>query len=121
MTVSSSSYKTLFELVERVAGQLKVSHSSQLAQMFRQCYLNTVETTTELLDDQTTFIFTGDIPAMWLRDSAAQVRPLVAWLPRTLTCAGWSRVLSIARPSIFVLTPMPMPLIKRLTVRATRI
>ena len=78
MTVSSSSYKTLFELVERVAGQLKVNYSSQLAQMSRQCYLNTVETTTELLDDQTTFVFTGDIPAMWLRDSAAQVRPLVA-------------------------------------------
>ena len=46
--------------------------------MFRQCYLNTVETTTEILDDQTTFVFTGDIPAMWLRNSAAQVRPLVA-------------------------------------------
>ena len=76
MTVSSSSYKTLFELVERVAGKLKLSHSPQLAQMFRQCYLNTVETTTELLDDQSTFVFTGDIPAMWLRDSAAQVRSI---------------------------------------------
>jgi meiotically up-regulated gene 157 (Mug157) protein len=78
LTISSSPYKTLFQLVEQVAGKLKVSYSPQLAQMFRQCYLNTVETTTELLGDQTTFVFTGDIPAMWLRDSAAQVRPLVA-------------------------------------------
>jgi meiotically up-regulated gene 157 (Mug157) protein len=46
--------------------------------MFRQCYLNTVETTTEILEDETTFVFTGDIRAMWLRDSTAQVRPLVA-------------------------------------------
>lgn len=78
MTVSSSSYKALYELVQRIAEHLEVTTSSQLAQMFRQCYLNTIETTTEFLEDQTTFVFTGDIAAMWLRDSTAQIRPLVA-------------------------------------------
>lgn len=45
------------------------------AALFRQCYLNTLETTAELLDDETAFVITGDIPALWLRDSSAQVRP----------------------------------------------
>src|SRR5260221_14630680 len=49
----------------------------ELADLFAACYLNTLETTVELLDDGSTFVITGDIPAMWLRDSAAQVMPYV--------------------------------------------
>lgn len=62
--------------VDRVADALGPSHP-RLARLFRSCYPNTLETTTEALSDGTTFVFTGDIPAMWLRDSAAQVRPYV--------------------------------------------
>lgn len=40
--------------------------------MFRKCYLNTLETTVEW-DEGEAFIKTGDIPAMWLRDSSVQV------------------------------------------------
>ncbi len=47
----------------------------QLARTFAQCFPNTLETTIRLLDDGTSFVFTGDIPAMWLRDSSAQVSP----------------------------------------------
>ncbi len=53
----------------------------KLLDMFNKCYPNTLETTTKLLDDQSAFVITGDIPAMWLRDSSAQVRhylPLAA-------------------------------------------
>lgn len=50
----------------------------RLARMFAQCFPNTLETTTELLEDGTTYVFTGDIPAMWLRDSSAQLRPYVS-------------------------------------------
>lgn len=45
------------------------------AEVFRECFLNTLETTIERQADGTTFVLTGDIPAMWLRDSTAQVRP----------------------------------------------
>lgn len=47
----------------------------KLHELFAQTYVNTYTTTLKELDDGTTFVITGDIPAMWLRDSAAQVRP----------------------------------------------
>ncbi|MFC5650178.1 glycoside hydrolase family 125 protein [Paenibacillus solisilvae] len=49
----------------------------ELVESFKQCFPNTLDTTVEVLEDGTTFIITGDIPAMWLRDSSAQIRPYV--------------------------------------------
>lgn len=43
-----------------------------LWEMFRKCFLNTIETTVHQTPGDT-FVITGDIPAMWLRDSTAQV------------------------------------------------
>ncbi|WP_332248489.1 glycoside hydrolase family 125 protein [Brochothrix campestris] len=45
------------------------------ATIFNKCYANTLQTTVQRFDDNSTFLVTGDIPAMWLRDSTAQVRP----------------------------------------------
>lgn len=53
------------------------AHYKPLAGLARQCFLNTIETTVTELEDGSSFVITGDIPAMWLRDSAAQVRPYV--------------------------------------------
>lgn len=44
----------------------------KLAEMYRNCYRSTWETTLQR-DNGTVFLITGDIPAMWLRDSSAQV------------------------------------------------
>lgn len=63
--------------VEEVAGRLEESWP-QLARVFRRCYPNAIETTTQPLADGTTFVITGDIPAMWLRDSSAEMHPYVA-------------------------------------------
>lgn len=48
-----------------------------LPRMFANCLGNTYSTTLRPQTDGSVFVITGDIPAMWLRDSAAQVRPYV--------------------------------------------
>lgn len=54
--------------------------NARLAWMFENCFPNTLDTTVHYrvqdgVDD--TFVYTGDIHAMWLRDSGAQVWPYV--------------------------------------------
>lgn len=51
----------------------RLAHRPKLSRLFRNCFPNTLETTTKLMEDGTTFVLTGDIPAMWLRDSVEQV------------------------------------------------
>ncbi|HEM5332616.1 TPA: glycoside hydrolase family 125 protein [Streptococcus suis] len=46
--------------------------------VFERCYTDTLDRTISQLEDGTTFVLTGDIPAMWLRDSTAQVKPYLA-------------------------------------------
>lgn len=45
----------------------------RLSEMFVRCFYSTLDTTTERMEDGSTYVFTGDIPAMWLRDSSVQV------------------------------------------------
>ena len=49
--------------------------NERLAWMFANCYPNTLDTTVHPVGDDDTFVYTGDIHAMWLRDSGAQVWP----------------------------------------------
>jgi meiotically up-regulated gene 157 (Mug157) protein len=64
---------SLAKVIEKVKEHFP--NDSKLQQMFEKCFVNTYETTLKPQEDGTTFVITGDIPAMWLRDSAAQVRP----------------------------------------------
>ncbi|HLI17260.1 MAG TPA: glycoside hydrolase family 125 protein, partial [Rhodanobacteraceae bacterium] len=65
--------------VERELARVKAKIGDpKLAWLFENCYPNTLDTTvhTGTLDGKPdTFIVTGDIDAMWLRDSSAQVWP----------------------------------------------
>ena len=65
--------------IEKVKQQL--SGNPYLAWMFENCFPNTLETTAHYTrlpnGDDDTFVYTGDIAAMWLRDSGAQVWPYV--------------------------------------------
>ncbi|MFC0272684.1 glycoside hydrolase family 125 protein [Metabacillus herbersteinensis] len=69
--------KTIPQSLTRLINKVKehFPEDKQLQEMFEQCFVNTYETTLKPQEDGTTFVITGDIPAMWLRDSAAQVRP----------------------------------------------
>ena len=63
----------LKKYMEKICDQARAVNP-RWAEVFHECFLNTLETTIERLEDGTTFVVTGDIPAMWLRDSTAQVR-----------------------------------------------
>ena len=53
----------------------------ELAVLFSNCFPNTLDTTVDLTPAERndgvpdTYVITGDIDAMWLRDSSAQVNP----------------------------------------------
>ena len=70
------------EAVEnKIIEMQRILTNPRLAWMFANCFPNTLDTTVHYrtdddgLDD--TFVYTGDIHAMWLRDSGAQVWPYV--------------------------------------------
>lgn len=77
--ISARSPKSFEWLGRQVAARLP--DRPKLAEMFRRCFANTLETTVRPQPDGSTFVITGDIPAMWLRDSACQVRPYLALAP----------------------------------------
>ena len=64
--------------IARVCGLLT---NERLRWMFANCFPNTLDTTVHYGEDEAgnpdTYVYTGDIPAMWLRDSGAQVWPYV--------------------------------------------
>ncbi len=65
---------------ETIASYKKRIKDAKLAWMFENCYPNTLDTTCEHSVKNgrpDSFIITGDIHAMWLRDSSAQVYPYV--------------------------------------------
>ena len=72
---------------KKIAEVAKQLTNLRLAWMFVNCYPNTIDTTVhyeEKGDDglPDTFVYTGDIHAMWLRDSGAQVFPYVKLAPK---------------------------------------
>ncbi|RAJ08545.1 hypothetical protein LX64_01198 [Chitinophaga skermanii] len=70
--------------VEQTIAQVKKNiGNKEIAWLFENCFPNTLDTTVdfEIIDGKPdTYVITGDIDAMWLRDSSAQVWP---YLPLT--------------------------------------
>lgn len=63
-------YENLYKKLDMMAEKIT---DERVREMFRKCYLNTLETTVKFDDEGNVFVITGDIEAMWLRDSSVQV------------------------------------------------
>lgn len=66
------------EMIQRIRQRLEAlrpefERIDGLYDMFEKCFMNTLETTVRSMEKGDTFVITGDIEAMWLRDSTAQV------------------------------------------------
>lgn len=85
VTLRPSPKERLFtsKAVEKKIDEVKsLLTNAKLRWMFENCFPNTLDTTVHPRKDEQgnddTFVYTGDIHAMWLRDSGAQVWPYVA-------------------------------------------
>lgn len=66
--------KTIYEVSKNI-------RNKEMAWLFNNCFPNTLDTTVdfEMIDGKPdTYVITGDIDAMWLRDSSAQVWPYLS-------------------------------------------
>ncbi|MBS1609179.1 MAG: glycoside hydrolase family 125 protein, partial [Bacteroidetes bacterium] len=70
------------EAVEATIRKIKAAlPDKELGWLFENCFPNTLDTTVDfetINDKPDTYVITGDIDAMWLRDSSAQVWPYLA-------------------------------------------
>ena len=60
----------MFESLRRKTKNIFIN--KELDEIFNNCFFNTIDTTLSI-DENGYFVITGDIPAMWLRDSTMQV------------------------------------------------
>jgi len=70
--------KAVEETIVRIKKKIK---DPKLAWIFENCYPNTLDTTVNFKmigSTPDTFVYTGDIHAMWLRDSSAQIWPYLS-------------------------------------------
>lgn len=70
------------EAIAAISDEIK---DEDIKRMFMQCFPNTLDTTvyhSEREGRPDTFVVTGDIPAMWLRDSVNQIWPYLSFIEK---------------------------------------
>jgi hypothetical protein len=73
--------------------------------MFERCFENTLGTTLREMPDGTLFMLTGDIPAMWLRDSTAQLGPYLHFAAEDQTISDMIAAVSRRQVEYVLLDP----------------
>ncbi|KQQ52680.1 glycoside hydrolase family 125 protein [Plantibacter sp. Leaf314] len=63
------------ELIAEATAAVRERSDQRVAERFERCFADTLHSTMTPMPDGTVFMLTGDIPAMWLRDSSAQLAP----------------------------------------------
>lgn len=67
-----------YEFLEELTQKVKDSNISKKEKdIFKNCLYNTFTKTIKEIDDDNIYVITGDIEAMWLRDSTMQILPLM--------------------------------------------
>ena len=81
---SISERKFVSEAIEtKIVEMKKIIKDEELSWLFENCFPNTLDTTVThklIAGKPDTFVITGDINAMWLRDSSAQVWPYLQFI-----------------------------------------
>lgn len=82
--MEKKTYESIEKLIEQVKRNILGSipdeagaEEKEMVQVFENCISNTLTTTLKEEPDGSVFVITGDIPAMWLRDSACQLKPFL--------------------------------------------
>ena len=70
-----SSFSSIDAMISKVKERFGAEH--KISVMFENCISNTLNTTIRRDEQGRIFVITGDIPAMWLRDSSCQLRPFL--------------------------------------------
>ena len=69
-------YAAIDRMIDRVRGVFS-GEDGRVGQVFENCIGDTLDNTVKRMEDGSVYVITGDIPAMWLRDSACQLMPYV--------------------------------------------
>ncbi|MFB6088671.1 MAG: glycoside hydrolase family 125 protein, partial [Candidatus Aenigmatarchaeota archaeon] len=73
--------ETIEDVIDNTSEKIE---DDDICKMFKQCLPNTLDTAVHYRENfkgnPDTFIITGDIPAMWLRDSTNQIWPYLQFI-----------------------------------------